>query len=225
MIPSPYIIACKNLQHFCTGSVNITIWYRSFRIVWLLEEIGIPYEIKKYERTKEQLAPKELLAVHPLGKSPVITDGELTIAETGLHPPPIFLHGFRKLRTDMKLQAHKTAFPSTYKDLFQQLKYFAGAIVEYLVSKYASDKLSPPQSDEALSVKYKYWLHFAEGSAMTPVLLALLFGMTEKNAPFFIRPIARAISGGVYKFYSKLSTGRPCSSFKILKAGQRVSGI
>ncbi len=56
---------------------------RSFRVVWLLEEIGIPYEIKKYERTKEQLAPKELLDVHPLGKSPVITDGDLTVAETG----------------------------------------------------------------------------------------------------------------------------------------------
>lgn len=75
--------------------------------------------------------------------------------------------------------------------------------MEYLVSKYAADRLSPPTSDEVLSVKYKYWLHFAEGSAMTPVLLNLLFSMTEKGAPFFIRPIARAISGGVYKFYSK----------------------
>lgn len=56
---------------------------RSHRIVWLLEELGVPYEIKKYNRTKEQLAPKELLAVHPLGKSPVITDGDRTVAETG----------------------------------------------------------------------------------------------------------------------------------------------
>ena len=67
----------------------------------------------------------------------------------------------------------------------------AGAIVEYLVNKYASDRLGPPKSDEALTVKYTYWLHFAEGSAMTPVLLDLLFTMTEKGAPFFIRPIAR----------------------------------
>jgi glutathione S-transferase len=56
---------------------------RSHRIVWLLEELGIEYEIKKYQRTKEQLAPKELEAVHPLGKSPIITDGGRVIAETG----------------------------------------------------------------------------------------------------------------------------------------------
>lgn len=56
---------------------------RSFRIVWLLEEIGCPYEIKFYKRTKNKLAPKELLDIHPLGKSPVITDGDRTVAETG----------------------------------------------------------------------------------------------------------------------------------------------
>ena len=74
--------------------------------------------------------------------------------------------------------------------------------MEYLVNKYGP-QLAPPKSDEDLSIKYTYWLHFAEGSAMTPVLLALLFSMTEKGAPFFIRPIARAISGGVHKFYSE----------------------
>jgi len=57
---------------------------RSHRIVWLLEELGVPYEIKRYARDpKTSLAPPELLAVHPLGKSPVITDGDLTIAESG----------------------------------------------------------------------------------------------------------------------------------------------
>ena len=90
--------------------------------------------------------------------------------------------------------------------------------MEYLVSKYAPDKLSPPKSDEALSVKYKYWLHFAEGSAMTPVLLALLFSMTEKNAPFFIRPIARGISGGVNKFYSEAITLTLIPAYTLWKA-------
>lgn len=56
---------------------------RSQRILWLLEELGLPYEIKVYKRDKGYLAPPELKAVHPLGKSPVITDGDLTIAESG----------------------------------------------------------------------------------------------------------------------------------------------
>ncbi|HTV84585.1 MAG TPA: glutathione S-transferase [Dyella sp.] len=57
---------------------------RSQRVLWLLEELGLPYEIKRYERDrKTMLAPPELRAVHPLGKSPVITDGELTLAESG----------------------------------------------------------------------------------------------------------------------------------------------
>lgn len=57
---------------------------RSQRIIWLLEELEIPYEIKFYERQKTMLAPEELKAVHPLGKSPVLTDGDLTLAESGL---------------------------------------------------------------------------------------------------------------------------------------------
>ena len=57
---------------------------RSQRILWLLEEIGVPYEIKRYQRDADtMLAPPELRAIHPLGKSPVITDGALTIAESG----------------------------------------------------------------------------------------------------------------------------------------------
>src|ERR1700761_3212513 len=58
---------------------------RSQRVLWLLEELGVPYEIKRYQRDpKTMLAPPELRAVHPLGKSPVITDGALTLAESGL---------------------------------------------------------------------------------------------------------------------------------------------
>ncbi|KAJ7599334.1 thioredoxin-like protein [Mycena floridula] len=56
---------------------------RSQRILWTLEELGVPYEIKKYQRTATQQAPKELLEVHSLGKSPVITDGTITLAESG----------------------------------------------------------------------------------------------------------------------------------------------
>jgi len=128
---------------------------RSHRVVWLLEELGIEYEIKTYQRTKDMLAPKELEAVHPLGKSPVITDNGRVIAETG-------------------------------------------AIVEYLVNKYGP-QLKPATADEDASLAYNYWLHFAEGSAMPPLIITLLFNFIQKGAPFFIRPITKAISSNVNK--------------------------
>ena len=57
---------------------------RSQRILWLLEELGLEYDIKRYQRDpKTMLAPPELRRIHPLGKSPVITDGDLTLAESG----------------------------------------------------------------------------------------------------------------------------------------------
>lgn len=76
--------------------------------------------------------------------------------------------------------------------------------MDYLVNKYGP-QLAPSRSDEELFLKYNYWLHFAEGSAMLPIILTLLFTMTVKGAPFFVRPIARAIASGVHKFYSMLS--------------------
>lgn len=128
---------------------------RSQRILWLLEELGLPYEIKKYQRDpKTMLAPPELLAVHPLGKSPVIQDGSTIVAESG-------------------------------------------AIIEYLVERYGDGRLVPkPGTPERL--RYTYFLHYAEGSAMTPLLLKLVFDRVESApAPFFVRPIARAIANKV----------------------------
>jgi glutathione S-transferase len=128
---------------------------RSQRILWLLEELNLEYEIKRYERDpKTMLAPASLRAVHPLGKSPVITDGTLTLAESG-------------------------------------------AIVEYLVARYGNGKLAPtPDTPERL--RYTYWLHYAEGSAMPPLLLDLIFSQVEKRPmPFFIKPIARIITSQV----------------------------
>ncbi len=131
---------------------------RSQRVIWLLEELGVPYEVKRYERdTKTMLAPPELRAVHPLGKSPVITDGDRTVAETG-------------------------------------------AIAEYLVDTYGEGRLVPPAgSDEKL--RYTYWLHFAEGSAMPPLVMTLVFGALPSRVPFFIRPVARLISDNVQKSF------------------------
>ena len=124
---------------------------RSQRVLWLLEELAVPYEIKHYQRDKKtMLAPPELRAVHPLGKSPVITDGGKTIAESG-------------------------------------------AIIEYLVDRYGQGRLKPPPgTDEAL--RYSYWLHFAEGSAMPPLLMKLIFDQIGKaKMPFFVKPVARGI--------------------------------
>jgi len=107
---------------------------RSQRILWLLEELGVPYEIVKYQRmTPVPYAPPELKAVHPLGKSPVIEDGGKTIAESG-------------------------------------------AIVEYIIDTYGKGKLKPAHGS-ADYWKYVEWMHFAEGSAMLPLLMALYTGM------------------------------------------------
>ena len=128
---------------------------RSQRVLWLLEELGLPYEIKHYARDrKTMLAPPELRAVHPLGKSPVITDAELTVAESG-------------------------------------------AILEYLVDRYGQGRLKPA-ADSADALRYRYWMHYAEGSAMPPLLMKLVFNRIESAPmPFFIKPIAKGIAAKV----------------------------
>ena len=125
---------------------------RSQRILWLLEELGVPYEIKLYQRDpKTMLAPPELRAVHPLGKSPVITDDGQTVAESG-------------------------------------------AIIEYLVDKYGEGRFAPAPGTPA-RLRYTYWLHYAEGSAMPPLLLKLVaLRIASAPMPFFARPIARKIA-------------------------------
>jgi glutathione S-transferase len=128
---------------------------RSQRVLWLLEELGVPYEVKRYERdAKTMLAPPSLIAIHPLGKSPVIVDGEVTMAESG-------------------------------------------AIIEYLVSKYGDGRLIPPAAT-AERPRYTYWLHYAEGSAMSPLLLKLVFDRVAANpAPWPVSAIARRIAATV----------------------------
>ena len=120
---------------------------RSQRVLWLLEELGVPYEIVRYQRQPDMRAPKELRAIHPLGKSPVITDGGNTIAESG-------------------------------------------AIAEYITETYGDGRLIPlPKTPERL--RYTYWMHYAEGSAMPPLLLKLLFSLMAKRAPALLRPLVR----------------------------------
>jgi glutathione S-transferase len=132
---------------------------RSQRILWLLEELGCEYEIRKYQRDPQTLlAPAELRRVHPLGKSPVITTGADTIAESG-------------------------------------------AIIEYLVDTYGNGRLRPPQGTPERR-RYTYWLHYAEGSAMTPLLLKLIFSRLPKGPmPFVIRPVVKGVANRVQKTY------------------------
>jgi glutathione S-transferase len=123
---------------------------RSQRVMWLLEELGVPYEIIRYQRQPNMLAPPELRAVHPLGKSPVITDNGNTIAESG-------------------------------------------AITEYILDTYGEGRLIPAaKTPERL--RFTYWLHYAEGSAMPPLLLKLIFLMMPRRAPMLLRPLVNAIS-------------------------------
>jgi glutathione S-transferase len=129
---------------------------RSQRVLWLLEELGLPYEIRHWQRDpKTMLAPPGLREVHPLGKSPVLVDGEVTVAESG-------------------------------------------AIVDYLVERHGgAGRLAPPPGTPE-HLRYRYWLHFAEGSAMPPLLMKLVFDQIARaKMPFFAKPIARGISAKV----------------------------
>ena len=114
--------------------------------------------IKRYQRDPQtMLAPASLRAVHPLGKSPVITDNDLTLAESG-------------------------------------------AIIEYLIDRYGEGRLSP-QNGTPEHLRYIYWLHYAEGSLMPPLLLNLTFSEIVKRSPFLVRPIILAISQSIKNSY------------------------
>ena len=127
---------------------------RSQRVLWLLEELGVPYELKTYERNAQTfLAPPELKKVHPLGKSPIVVDGDQTLVESA-------------------------------------------AILEYLVETYGNGKLIPAAGTPE-RLKYRYWLHYAEGSAMSPLLMRLVFDTVKRKAPWPVRPIAKAIANQV----------------------------
>ena len=105
---------------------------RSQRVLWLLEELGRPYEVVRYARDpKTMLAPAALRRVPPLGKSPVIEDAGRVLAETG-------------------------------------------AVVDYLVTRYGPELAPTPDPESDAHWRYRYWLHYAEGSAMPPLLLKLI---------------------------------------------------
>ncbi|WMJ68859.1 glutathione S-transferase [Stenotrophomonas sp. 24(2023)] len=129
---------------------------RSLRVLWMLEELGLDYELRQYPRDpKTLLAPPALRQVHPLGKAPVLQDGGHVLAESG-------------------------------------------AILDYLADRYDTQRQFSPAAapaDSAERIAYRYWLHYAEGSAMPPLLLTLVVGrIRTAPMPFFARPIARRIA-------------------------------
>lgn len=126
---------------------------RSQRVLWLLEELGVDYRIEFYRRDpKTMLAPPQMRAVHPLGKAPIVVDGDRVLAESG-------------------------------------------AVIEELARRYDREhRLSPP-FDAPDRYRYTHWLHYAEGSAMPPLLMSLVFArIRQAPMPFFVKPIARAIA-------------------------------
>lgn len=132
---------------------------RSQRVLWLLEELGLPYEIVRYQRDPQtMLAPESLRRVHPLGKSPVVIDGDQVLAESG-------------------------------------------AIIEYLADRAGTHRLAPARETRE-RVRYTYWLHYAEGSAMPPLLLKLVFArVASAKMPFFVKPIAQGIADKVNRSF------------------------
>ncbi len=127
---------------------------RSQRVLWMLEELGMPYRIERYERDPEtMLAPPSLQKVHPLGKSPVLTDGKATLAESG-------------------------------------------AILEYLVEIHGAGRFAPERGTPS-HLRYRYWLHYAEGSLAPPLLLQLVFDQIERKSPLIVRPVAKGISAQI----------------------------
>ncbi|WP_420434142.1 glutathione S-transferase [Hyphobacterium sp.] len=124
---------------------------RSQRVLWLLEELGLEYEVRRYDRDPEtMLAPKALYDIHPLGKSPVIVENGITIAETG-------------------------------------------AIFEYIRDTHGAGALMPDAgTPEARDVTY--WLHYAEGSAMNPLLMKLVFTRLPLGAGALLRPLVKGVA-------------------------------
>ena len=118
---------------------------RSHRILWLLEELGVPYELKTYARdATTRLAPPELKAIHPLGKSPVVTEGDRTVIESG-------------------------------------------AIIDYIIRRHGGGRLAPDPQSFAYDT-YQQWLHYAEGSAMLPLMLFMYVGrLGDAAAPLLPR--------------------------------------
>jgi glutathione S-transferase len=127
---------------------------RSQRVLWLLEELGLDYEIRTYSRDARMRAPPELRAIHPLGKSPVLGDGDRVVVESAV-------------------------------------------IIEYVLDRYGGGRLRPAAGGDDFE-RYRYFMHYAEGSAMPPLVMKLVFeAMPRQPMPCFARPVVARVAGAV----------------------------
>lgn len=124
---------------------------RSQRILWMLEELSLDYQITQHQRDgKTMLAPSELKQIHPLGKAPILVHDDKVLAESGV-------------------------------------------IIDYLADTFGQGNWKPNLGTDQY-LQYQYWLHFAEGSAMPPMLLSLVFRrMLERAKPFFVKAIIKKV--------------------------------
>ena len=124
---------------------------RSFRIVWLLEELGASYQLTCYQRDKSYLAPKILEQVHPMGKAPILVVDDRPLVESGF-------------------------------------------IIEYLLKHYDNEqKFKPKSDDETAWENYTFWMHFAEASAMPPLVMRLVFNKIVDKSPALVKPVSKGI--------------------------------
>lgn len=174
-----------------TDHPKITLYWlnesRAQRMVWLLEELGVPYDVKIFHRGKDMLAPAELEKVHPLGKSPVVTvqptepgAREIVLAESPFIAQYLCEH-FGK---------DTTLVPNKYKD--GQEGKLGGETEEWM--------------------RWQHLLYYSEGSLMPPLLVALILSlMSGPKVPFFIRPITATVAGRVNNFFVVPNIEKHCA--------------
>ncbi|MCM2131943.1 glutathione S-transferase [Larsenimonas rhizosphaerae] len=135
---------------------------RSQRVLWLLEELELDYELVVYQRDPVTMrAPDTLRQVHPLGKSPIVEDGDNIIAESG-------------------------------------------PIIEYLTERYDTGHTLTPAPGTSAFRDCRYWLHYAEGSAMPPLVMTLIFSRLDKKpVPLILRPAGKMLADGITRTYLK----------------------
>lgn len=148
---------------------------RSTRIIWLLEELDLEYELVKYYRGDNKLAPDHLKKIHPLGKAPILVD-------------------------DTVLDGSKAADKFTIAE--------SGAIIEYLIHQYDTTHKLKPLVGSISWQQYLFWLHFAEGSAMPPMLIELVLKAAEKRSPRLIKPVVKGLASKVMQGFTSPNISR-----------------
>ncbi|KAK3334314.1 hypothetical protein B0H65DRAFT_79496 [Neurospora tetraspora] len=174
-----------------TDHPKITLYWlndsRAQRMVWLLEELGVPYDVKIFHRSKDMLAPAELDKVHPLGKSPIVTvqpsepgAKEIVLAES----PFIAQYLCDHFGKDTSL------VPKKYKD--GEEGKLGGETEEWM--------------------RYQHLLYYSEGSLMPPLLVALILSIISgPKIPFFIRPITSTVAGKVHNSFVVPNIEKHCA--------------